>query len=70
MSKKNDLETTAKEEAVEQEFFAKQAEKPAQPEPAPEPEKPPTQKVSTWRTSSSSEGEMTWEQFRNLKLTT
>jgi hypothetical protein len=72
MSKKSDLETTAKEEAVEQEFFAKQAETPPepQPEPAPEPEKPPTQKVSTWRTSSSSEGDMTWEQFRNVKLTT
>jgi hypothetical protein len=75
MSKKSDLETTAKEEAVEQEFFARQAEKSApepepQPEAAPESEKPPTPTVSTWRTSSTSEGDMTWEQFRNVKLTT
>jgi hypothetical protein len=58
MSKANS-KATAKEEAIEQEFFAKQAETPASPE---------AQNVYTYATSSTTEATMSSGDFWKIKL--
>jgi hypothetical protein len=72
IQKKAEAEATAKEEAIEQKFFAQQAETPEPapapaPEPQPEPPVPP-EGSREYQTSSTTTATLTPEQFRRLKV--
>jgi hypothetical protein len=58
-TKQTNAQATAKEEAIEQEFFAKQAETPTSPE---------AQNVYSYATSSTTEATMSSGDFWKIKL--